>query len=414
MVSYVYRPAPSPSAPERLGKGAAGPRGPGDGAPVSVLESVLHQAARLPSLAAKYERELARRTFALADLPVLTPAELATATAEALALNAGGGLLWAHGGTLDTPDLTLLPEQMFASEVRSAWNPLRTTDVVANLHPAGRLQPEHHFFNRFATESGATVLPLGPLPEGAEDDWLRFLARNHVTAIAAPPYAVTRLLRASAAGRPLPWLRTLLLGGAAHDTTDDGLLAAHFPYTAVWRLYGTPAAWVIGQRGPHCLAGIYHPLPHQHVEAVDGRLLVTTLAPSRTPALIRYDTQERGEFAYCACGRPGPALRVLGTRPPFFRFQGRTLSARELVDLATAHDEVTAAQVVLTPEQRIHLRIRLAPGVPDDHHTHAWIRFRVLENHLALAACALEQPDAFEVTAVQELTGTSVLVTEEH
>ncbi|WP_331733008.1 hypothetical protein [Streptomyces sp. NBC_01276] len=414
MVSYVHRPAPLPSAPERLGEVAAAPRGTGTGAPVPVLEGLLHQAARLPSLAAKYERELTRRTFALADLPVLTPGELATATAEALALNTGEGLLWAHGGTLDTPHLTLLPEQMFAPEIRSAWNPLHTTDVVANLHPAGRMQPDHYFFNRFATASGATVLPLGPLPQGADDDWLRFLARNHVTAIAAPPQAVSRLLRASVAGRPLPWLRTLMLGGATHDTTDDGLLAAHFPYTAVWRLYGTPAAWMIGQRGPHCLAGIYHPLPHQHVEAVDGRLLVTTLTPSRTPALIRYDTQERGEFAHCACGRPGPALRVLGTRPPFFRFHGRTVSARELVDLATAHDEVTAAQVAVTSEERIQLRIRLAPGVPDDHHSHAWIRFRVLENHPALAACVLDQPEEFEVVAVHEFTGTSVLTTEEH
>ncbi len=414
MVSHACPPAPLLGAADSLAQTAAdGGKQGGDEESASALASLLRQAARLPSLAAKYEHALARGSLLLADLPVLTQRELEAATAEALALGDAGGMLWAHSGTLDAPGLSLLPQEMFASQVRSAWNPLGPGDVVANLHPSGRMRPDHYFFNAFAAASGATVLPVGQLPEGPDDDWLAFFARHQVTAVAAPPQAVTRLLGASTAGRPAPWLRTLLLGGAFHDTTEDGLLASRFPYTDVWRLYGTPTAWVIGQRGPQCLADIYHPLPHQQVEVVDGRLLVTTLAASRTPPLIRYDTQEHGEFAHCMCGRPGPALRVLGTRPPFFRFHGHTVSARELVDLATAHDEVTAAQVAVSPDQRIQLRVRLAPGVPDDHHSHAWIRFRVLESHLALAACALEQPDAFEVVAVDQLSGTSVLASEE-
>ncbi|MFJ9059963.1 hypothetical protein [Streptomyces sp. NPDC102409] len=344
---------------------------------------------------------------------MLTRPELEAATAEALAVGRGGAALWAHGGTLDAPGLSLLPKGMFASEIRSAFSPLGPTDVLANLHPSGRMRPDHYFFNHFAAVSDATVLPVGQLPEGPDDDWLAFFARHHVTAVAAPPQAVARLLGVSTAGRPVPWLRTLLLGGAFHDTTNDASLASSFPYTDVWRLYGTPTAWVMGQRGPQCLADIYHPLPHQEVEVVDGRLLVTTLTASRTPPLIRYDTQERGEFARCACGRPGPAVRVLGPRPPFFRFHGRAVSAQELVDLATAHEEVTAAQIAVSSDQRIQLRVRLAPGVPDDHHSHAWIRFRVLESHLALAACVLEQPDAFEVVAVDELSGPSVLASEE-
>ncbi|MFB7514390.1 hypothetical protein [Streptomyces sp. NPDC056144] len=377
------------------------------------LEGVVRQAMRLPSLAPKYERQLGRGPLTLDGLPVLTRSELETATAEALALGLGGGMLWAHGGTLEVPGLSLLPQEMFASRIRDDWNPLGPADVVANLHPAGRMQPDHYFFNRFAAASGATVLPVGGLPEDPDDDWLAFLARHHVTAVAAPPQAVIRLLGASTAGRPVPWLRTLLLGGAFHDATEDGLLASRFPYTDVWRLYGTPAAWVVGQRGPQCLADVYHPLSHQHVEVVDGRLLVTTMTTSRLPPLIRYDTLEHGEFTHCACGRPGPAVRVLGARPPYFRLHGRTVSARELVDLATSHDEVTDAQVAVSPDQRIQLRVRLAPGVLDDHHSHAWIRFRVLESHLALAACVREQPDAFEVISVDELSGPSTLVSEE-
>ncbi|MFI8910161.1 hypothetical protein ACIGW4_00865 [Streptomyces sp. NPDC053513] len=412
MGSHMCRSAPLLSAGP-LVKGVAGGRQQAAREPAPALESVVRRAMCLPSLAPKYERPQRRGRLTLEDLPVLTRHELETATAEALALGLGGGTLWAHSGTLGAPGLSLLPPEMFAPAIRDDWNPLGPADVVANLHPAGRMQPDHYFFNRFAAASGATVLPVGRLPEDPDDDWLAFFARHHVTAVAAPPQAVVRLLGASTAGRPVPWLRTLLLGGAFHDATEDGLLASRFPYTDVWRLYGTPTAWVIGQRGPQCLADVYHPLSHQHVEVIDGRLLVTTLTTSRLPPLIRYDTQERGEFAHCACGRPGPAVRVLGARPPSFRFHGHTVSARELVDLATAHEEVADAQVAVGADQRIQLRVRLAPGVADDHHSLAWIRFRVLESHLALAACAREQPDAFEVISVDELSGPSTLVSEE-
>ncbi|MCZ0978187.1 hypothetical protein O1L60_00140 [Streptomyces diastatochromogenes] len=150
------------------------------------LEGVVRQAMCLPSLAPKYERPRGRGRLTLDDLPVLTRSELETATAEALALGLGGGTLWAHGGTLEAPGLSLLPQEMFAAQIRDDWNPLGPTDVVANLHPAGRMQPDHYFVNRFAAASGAMVLPVGRLPEDPDDDWLAFFARHHVTAVAAP------------------------------------------------------------------------------------------------------------------------------------------------------------------------------------------------------------------------------------
>ncbi|OIJ88642.1 hypothetical protein BIV25_36355 [Streptomyces sp. MUSC 14] len=382
----------------------------------SVLRELLRRAARIPSLAAKYAPYLdAEDLTALSGLPVLAQAELARATNEVLALERGGGSaqLWAAGGTLDEPALTLLPEGMFAAQIRRAWNPLGPGDVLANLHPPGKLRPDHYFYNRFAVESGATTLAFGRLPDGSHDDWLDFFARHHVTALAAPPEMLSRLLGGTAAGRPVPWLRTLLLGGAGHDATPDARIAECFPYTEVWRLYGSPSTWVTGHRGPQCLADVYHPLPHQQVEIVDGRLRVTTLDPARTPPLIRYQTQDRGEFTRCACGLPGPAVRVIGTTSPFFRFHGRVVSAGELVALATSLDEVAGAQIAVSGEQRVQLRVRLDPGTPDDHYTHDWIRFRVLEGHLALAACVIEQPDLFDVVVVDDLDAdAAVLVSE--
>ncbi|MFD0393742.1 hypothetical protein ACFQ3Z_20580 [Streptomyces nogalater] len=98
---------------------------------------------------------------------------------------------------------------------------------------------------------------------------------------------------------------------------------------------------------------------------------------------------------------------MFGPTPPSFRFCGRTIDARELVALATACDEVAQAQVAVTPEQRIQLRVRLTPDALDDHHSRAWVRFRVLEHHLVLADCVAEQPEAFDVVTVDRPLGSS-------
>jgi phenylacetate-CoA ligase len=382
----------------------------------AALTTLLRRAVRLPSLAARYAPFLQDGAQpGLSELPPMTRQDLARATEEALSLWPDGpaASLWAEGGTLASPRLTLLPEDMSVPDVRKVWDPLGPADILANLHPPGRLWPDHYFHHRLAAESGATVLALGELPDTGQDAWLDFLARRGVTAVAASPDVLRRLLGATAAGRPVPWLRTLLLGGAVHDTTPDRLIAEHFPYTEVWRLYGAPGAWITAHRGPRCLPGVYHPLPHQYVEIVGGRLLVTSLDPGRTPPLIRYETQDRGEFAHCVCGLSGAAVRILGAAPPFLRLHGRAVSARELVDLALDMGEVDAAQVAVGPQERVRLRVRLAPGVPDDHHTHAWIRFRVLEGHLTLAACVRERPDLFEVVVVDDLDDTAAPVAEE-
>ncbi|MEU7279007.1 hypothetical protein AB0A69_09550 [Streptomyces sp. NPDC045431] len=379
---------------------------------------LLREASRIPSLAIKYRSFLDEPGAEppLDALPVLRREELSRAVEEVIDLNKLGrtwgeaSSLWAVGGSLGSPGLSLLPEDLYVAQVRRSWSPVGPADVVANLHPLERMRPDHQFFHRFTTESGATALPFGRLPSGKHDDWPDLFARLGVTAIAAPAESVCRLLGDAVAGRPLPWLRTLLLGGAGLDRTPDRAVADCFPYTEVWRLYGSPATGPIGQRGPLCLADVYHPLEHQHVEVVDGRLLVTTFDPGRKPPLIRYDTGDRGEYARCVCGRPGPAVRLFDPSSPFFRLHGRTVSAQELVELALGTGDVVAAHVAVDRaghEERAQLRVRLAPGVPDDSYTLDWIRYQVLENHLVMTGCVLEHPDAFEVVTADESTGAS-------
>ncbi|MFF6790356.1 phenylacetate-CoA ligase [Streptomyces filamentosus] len=382
------------------------------------LAGLLRRAAQVPSLAGKYRSftDGSAGETALDELPLMRPEELSRAVAEVLALRgAGGGVssLWAGGGSLAEPGLSLLPEDMYAGRVRREWSPVGPGDVLANLHPLERMRPDHLFFHRFAAESGATGMSFGRLPGGGHEEWPDLFARLGVTSIAAPAEVVSQLLGNAEAGRPLPWLRTLLLGGSALDATPDRAIADCFPYTEVWRLYGSVATGPIGRRGPLCLADVYHPLAHQYVEIADGRLLVTSLDLDRRPPLLRYDTGDRGEFTYCVCDQPGAAVRLTDSSSPYFRLRGRTVSARELVDLALAAGDVEAAQVAVDrtdrPE-RMQLRVRLSPGVPDDSYTLDWIRYRVLENHLVLACCVVEHPEILEVVSAEGPFTPDVLV----
>ncbi|WP_405017205.1 hypothetical protein OHV05_09060 [Kitasatospora sp. NBC_00070] len=380
--------------------------------PSDLLADLLRRAVRLPLLAAKYRQWAVGGTPALHQIPVLRHDELARVTEEVLALRTADGTssLWAVGGSLTDPELSLLPHDLGVRQLRHSWRPLGADDVLANLHPLERLRPNHHFFNRFAAESGTLGLAFGRLPEGGHKEWAELLTKVGVTAVAAPPETVTQLLGIATANRPLPWLRTLLLGGMSLDSTPDETLADCLPNTRVWRLYGSPATGTVAQRGPRCLDDVYHPLPTQHVEIVAGLLVVTTLDPARNPPLIRYETEERGEFTLCACGRPGPAVRLFGAASPYFRMHGHTVSAQELADLAVATGDVRTAQVVLDDsswDERVQLRVRLAPGVPADEYTLQWIRYQVLTRHLVLASCVLEQPDAFEVVTADELADTA-------
>ncbi|KAB8162126.1 AMP-binding protein [Streptomyces sp. 3MP-14] len=376
----------------------------------SHLQLLLSRVSQIPSLRDKYlsTRDGPRQPLTLATLPVLTRNELVAATDELLRGKGPGegSVVYAGGGTVSRPSMSLLPGGLFVEEVHQVWRALRPGDVLANFFPAGREWATHSFYNRFATHSGASLLPVGDLPEDEFDRWLTFCADYGANALAAPPHLLRRLLRHRAAGHQLPWLRKLLIGGAFHDRTPLGEIGELLPDVAVWQLYGSAEAWLVGHRGPRCAEGVFHLLPHQYAEIDEGRLLITTVGADEAPPLIRYVIGDRGAVVDCPCDRPGTAVRVLDAIGPALRFQGGRVWARELVELALETAEVAGAQVAVVMgdgETHLELRVRLADGVPDDQYTREWIRHRALHGHLALDPTIAEDADRFHVVTVDRL-----------
>ncbi|MFJ8650531.1 hypothetical protein ACIRNI_31040 [Streptomyces sp. NPDC093546] len=378
---------------------------------------MLHTAATVPSLRAKYAHLLGlSRPVSLSEVPVLTQAEYHETVRQLLEnpRHRQGAILSAGGGTLTHPELSMLPDDMFAPQLLARWKPLGNGDVVANLFPAGRLQSAFHFFNVYAALCGATTVPIGHLNDDELGQWLDFLENRGVTALAAPSAVIARVVRtAVASGRALPWLHKILLSSSGDVTGTADLVGRHLPQAKIWALYCSPASGPIGHNTPACPADTFHVLPHQYVEVEDERLIVTNTHADSTFPLLRFQTGGLGELVTCTCGRTEPTVRLRGHSGAALTFRSRTFEAAELVALACAEDDVAEAQVTLvnqgTAEEQLCLTVRLRPGVPADEYTCGWIRSQVLGRHLTLRGAVDEAPDSFEVIAVDRLSGAAMV-----
>ncbi|MCX5406601.1 hypothetical protein OHA37_22340 [Streptomyces sp. NBC_00335] len=381
------------------------------------LEDMLRTAANISSLRGKYADLLqAARPLDLSEVPVLTQAEYHETVRLLLEdpRHRQGAILSAGGGTLAHPELSMLPDDMFAPQLLEQWRPLDGGDVVANLFPAGRLQSAFHFFNVYAALCGATTVPIGHLNDDELGQWLDFLENRGVTALAAPSAVIARVVRmAMASGRSLPWLRKLLLSSVGDVTATAELVARHLPNAEIWGLYCSPASGPIGHNTPACSPDTFHVLPHQYVELDEERFLVTNTHRESTFPLLRFQTGGLGEMAACACGIAEPAIRVQGHSGASLTFRGRTLAAEELVSLACAEEEVAEAQATLvnqgTADEQLCLSVRLHPDVPADQYTCGWIQSQILGNHMTLRGAVDEAPGSFEVVAVERLSGATMV-----
>jgi diaminobutyrate-2-oxoglutarate transaminase len=381
--------------------------------PPADVRRLLARAARLPSLRAKYGDRLDAAAPDWADLPVLTKDELNTAIEELRAGRSGqrrGAYLYASGGTMSEPRLSVIPGEMFVPDILAHWRPLDEQDVLVNMFTPGRMWSAHYFYNAVAVASGAAVVPVGGLADDELDLWLDFFQAQGGTALAATPTTLKRLLtHLDRTDRTWPALRKLLWVGEKFDDQAVALVARHLPRAELWGLYGSTETWVVGWNGPLCRPDTVHPLTYQHVELRDGAVLVTNTHQKCLNPLLRYQVGDLGEFVHCPCGRPTTALRVLGRADSYFKFLNQLISPAELVGLACELDDVLDAQLSLvapdTERERLVIKVRstsdAAPGLPQR------VRSHVLAGHLELGYVVSDVPAALDVSVVPELSSNS-------
>jgi phenylacetate-CoA ligase len=386
-------------------------RGAGEPAPEK-LRPILDRAAAIPGLGDKYAAVLDSPSAPrFRDLPVLSRKDLHRAVDHLLHHDPGrleGTLLNVTGGTLSEPRLGIVPEDMFLDRIMERWNPIDPGDVLVSLFSAGHMWSAHYFHNALGRRSGASTIPFETPDDADLGRSLDFYAHLGVTALAATPDAIRRILRFCAATeRRLPWLRKILWAGAGFDAATAELLSRQFPHVQAWGLYGSAETWMVGYIGPECAQNTVHVLPHQYVEIDRGRLLLTTLHTDSVIPIVRYDMGVAGAWGTCTCGRSDRAIRVADRTDSSFELLNQLVWPEDLVELALQVETVHEAEVVViepgTENARMHLRVRLEPGIDADPYTCEWIRHHVVTGSLGLAGILEKAPELFEVVAVGRL-----------
>jgi acyl-CoA synthetase (AMP-forming)/AMP-acid ligase II len=379
-------------------------------APATTLREVVRAAARLPLLADKYRDVPLDDEFDLAAVPEMDRDDITRCAAEVMAggLRRGPAYLFTSGGSTADPKLAWIPCAMHLPELLSCWQPLRPGDVLANLAMPGRLWSAHYCYNRVAEHAGAGVIGLGNIGDDEWGRWLDFLHANGTTAVAGTPSQLLRLL--TYAGRHahpiLTRLRAGLWFGEACEPELLDVRDTYAPGFGLWGNYGSTETWVIGHNSPGCPADTFHVLPYQHVDLVDGAVLVTTVHPEAVSPVVRYRIGDRAEFVTCPCGNAGPALRLLGREGSLIKFGGTLVSPQDFAALARQQSGVAGAQIaVLTGPgtEVMQVRVVAAPGAAPDL---AAIRDALLGSHVDLGFGLRGEDDTFVVRQVDALASS--------
>jgi phenylacetate-coenzyme A ligase PaaK-like adenylate-forming protein len=369
------------------------------------LRTLVRAAAALPYFAAKYRDIDLAADFGFADVPEMSREDVTSASAEAAPLPRGtSAYLFTSGGSTAEPKIAWIPTEMHLTEMTRHWQPLHSGDVLANLASPGRLWSAHYCYNRLAELAGADVIGLGYIPDDEYRQWMDFLDRHRTTALAGTPSQLLRVLEycEKEAHPLLHRLRTGIFFGEPCMERLPALRDQVAPGFGLWGHYGSTETWVIGHNGPRCAPGVFHLLPYQHVELVDGSVLVTTLHPGAVTPVIRYRIGDRASWEQCPCGDGGTALRVLGREGALVKFAGTLVSPHDLVEIATSMPGVRAAQVALTGgggmADEMELRV-VADTVAGDV-----VREHVLTSQIDLGFALRGEDDIFRVRHVDALT----------
>jgi phenylacetate-coenzyme A ligase PaaK-like adenylate-forming protein len=326
----------------------------------------------LPTLRPRYADVDTSRPVRLTDLPVLTKDDFAAARADLLAAaraNPAGTLILGSGGTTSKPKLSVMPSRMFLPDMLTVWHPLSPDDVLLNCNNGGELGSMHPFYNRLAHTSGAVVVPVGNIAPEALPDWLDFFVECGATAIGGTPSYIATVLECFAAAGRRPPFRKIVWTGEPFKADARRVVERVLPEAERYGVYGSTETWVIGHNGPTCAPDVFHPLPYQHVEIVDGAIVVTTVHPDLVNPILRYRIGDRGEWAECPCGRPEPGLRVLGRADQSVKFRSILFTPEEVAEVALADPDVRDVQIAIVDHGTVHERmeVRLRTDASDPH-----------------------------------------------
>lgn len=381
-------------------------------APADDARSLIPLAADLPALSDKYARfTAADGPVPLAELPVLSKDDFAAVRADVLArarTRDHGTVIFGTGGTTSEPKLSVVPGDMFIEEICAQWRPLGHDDVLLNCNTGSELGSMNPFYNRLAEQCGAAVVPLGGVGGDKLGRWLDFAADCGVTAIGATPsYLATLLEFCAATGRDTSHFRKVVWTGERFSDHATEVAARLLPDAEYHSVYGSSETWVIGHNGPECDRHTFHPMPYQHVEVDQGRVLITNTHPRCVNPILRYQIGDRGEFVSCPCGRQDPALRILGRMDQQVKFRSILFVPQELADTALADPEVMDVQIAIyesgTPGERMHVRVRLVAGADADALC-ARLRVRLLEEHYRVSGEVSGDEEGFRVRADAEFS----------
>ncbi|MEU8511713.1 AMP-binding protein [Kitasatospora sp. NPDC048722] len=382
---------------------------PEEAAPrLSVARRTLDRLRTVPGLAGRYDGHPDVRTLdGLAALPPLAKDDLNTALAHLEpAAEHAATWLFQSGGSTGAPKVGYAPTGFYMAGVHAHWRPLDRSDVFVNAWGAGRMWGAHFLASALADLSGCRIIALGSVARDEYDGWLEFMAARGVTAIGGTP-SVLRLwfAHARAAGIRLPALRKVLWLGEAWQPQLAEDLAVVAPQARRWGMFGSTETWVVATNTPDCPPDTFHPLPDQLVHTDrDGLLDFTTLNPHMLNPVLRYRTGDGGELTTCPCGRPGPAMRVLGRRDSVVQVRGLGLDVDEVIAHAERAPGVARAQLVLTQHggrvQELDVLLLTAPGSsPDTEH----LRKELLAATFTLSTAFQHDPGNVRVRAVTEL-----------
>ncbi|WP_228979449.1 AMP-binding protein [Streptomyces sp. DH12] len=299
-----------------------------------------------PGLVRAEEARLAALGAAPPDGGESGPAQVTAAT-RALAARAGGQVV-ASGGTTGRIKLTTIAPDQGVPRLLRSWRPLRPGDVLLNLFRPGRLWGAHYFYNALATHCRASVLPMGPVPDGELSDWTGVFDATGVNALAGAPSALADFADAvRAAGAQLP-VTAVVWAGEPLTPARRLRIERAFPTARMWGNYGSIETYVIATSRPECAPGVLHLLPDQELAYdAEGTWLTRVGAGWPAPA-VRYRLGDRIDAVTgCPCGG-GDALRVLGRTDDRLKFHNTMVRLGDLLEAARAVPGVADAQLLLT------------------------------------------------------------------